>query len=139
MPFGLSNAGRVYSRMLDLALVSGRHSGILHGHLGPPKTSEEHCGGSHEGRDQDSTKKTKIFQTETEYLGHKVSQSWPRPTSCKEMSSFLGFTGYYRGFIPRYSALTNRMNSLKNVEKFVWTEDMEKDFLELKAEFSAGR
>ena len=55
------------------------------------------------------------------------------------MSSFLGFTGYYRGLIPRYSALTNRMNSLKKAEKFLWTEDMEKDFLELKAEFSAGR
>ena len=47
--------------------------------------------------------------------------------------------GYYRGFIPRYSALTNRMNSLKKAEKFVWTEDIEKDFLDLKAEFSAGR
>ena len=35
--------------------------------------------------------------------------------------------------------MTNRMNSLKNVEKFVWTEDMEKDFLELKAEFSVGQ
>ena len=55
------------------------------------------------------------------------------------MASFLEFTGYYRGFIPRYSALTIRMNSLKKAEKFVWTEDMEKDFLELKAEFSAGR
>ena len=53
------------------------------------------------------------------------------------MSSFLGFMGYYRGFIPRYSALTNRMNSLKKAEKFVWTEDI--DFLDLKAEFSAGR
>ena len=56
-------------------------------------------------------KKTKIFQTETKYLGHKVSQggvqmldqyvkdiqSCPRHTSCKEMSPFLGFTGYYRG------------------------------------------
>ena len=69
----------------------------------------------------------------------KDIQSWPRPTSCKEMSSFLGLTGYYIGFIPRYSALTNRMNSLKKVEKFVWTEDMQKDFLELKAEFLAGR
>ena len=53
-------------------------------------------------------KKTKIFQAENEYLGHKVSQGgvqmldqyvkdiqiWPRPTSCKEMSSFLGFMGY---------------------------------------------
>ena len=68
----------------------------------------------------------------------KDIQNWPRPTSCKEMSLFLGFTGYYRGFIPRYSALTNRMNSLKKADKFVWTEHMEKDFLELKAEFSAG-
>ena len=31
------------------------------------------------------------------------------------------------------------MNSLNKGEKFVWTEDMEKDFLELKEEFSAGR
>ena len=50
---------------------------------------------------------------------------------CKEMSSFLGFAGYYRGFIPKYSALTNRMNSMKKAEKFEWSEDMEKDFLEL--------
>ena len=93
--------------------------------------------------------KTKIFQSEVEYLGHagvqmidkyvKDIQNWPRPTSCKEMSSFLGFTGYYRGFIPKYSALTNRMNSMKRAEKFVWTEDMEKDFKELKAEFTAGK
>ena len=27
---------------------------------------------------------------------------------------------------------------MKKAEKFVWTEDMEKDFLQLKAEFSAG-
>ena len=89
----------------------------------------------------------------TEYLGHKVSwgrvkildqyvkdiQNWPRPTSCKEMSSFLGFTEYYQGFIPRYSSFTNRMNSMKKAEHFDWTEDMKKDFLELKAEISAGR
>ena len=35
--------------------------------------------------------------------------------------------------------MTNRMNSLRKAEKFVWTEYMEKDFLELNAEFSAGR
>ena len=54
------------------------------------------------------------------------------------MSSFLVFRGYYRGFILNYSALTNRMNSLKKAEKFVWTEDMEMYFLELKSEFLAG-
>ena len=35
--------------------------------------------------------------------------------------------------------MTNRMNSLKKAEKFVWTEYMAKNFLELKAEFSAGQ
>ena len=59
----------------------------------------------------------------------KDIQNWPYPTSCKEMSSFLGFTGYYRGFILRYSALTNRMNSLKKAEKFLWTEDNGEGFL----------
>ena len=76
-------------------------------------------------------KKTKIFQSEVEYLGLKVSkigiqkledfiknvQKWPRLTSCKDMSSFLGFTGYYKSFIPRYSALKNRM---KKALKFEW-------------------
>ena len=155
MPFGLSNAG-----MLDLALallpveywLSYLDDILVYSidtwdHLKHLKSIvEAHT----KAGIKIQPKKTKIFQTETKYLGHKVSQggvqmldqyvkdiqSWPRPTSCKEMSSFLGFTGYYRGFIPRYSALTNRMNSLK---KFVWTEDMEKDFLELKGEFSAGR
>ena len=63
----------------------------------------------------------------------KDIQNLPCPTSCKEMNSFLGFTGYYRGFIPKYSALTNRMNSMRKAEKFDWSEDIEKDFLELKA------
>ena len=98
-------------------------------------------------------KKTKIFHPEVEYLGHKVSQigehmledfiknvqKWPPPTISKEMSSFLGFTGYYRSFIPRYSALTNRMNSMKKALKFEWSKDMEKDFKKLKAEFTAGK
>ena len=60
-------------------------------------------------------------------------QNWSGPSSCDDMSSFLGFTEYYCGFIPRYSALTN-----KNALKFEWSEDMEKDFKELKTEFTAG-
>ena len=143
MPFGLSNAGSVYSRMLDLALAHlpveywlSYFDDILvysmdtWDHLKHLKSIvEAHT----KAGIKIQPKKTKIFQTETKYLGHKVSQggvqmldqyvkdiqNWPRPTSCKEMSSFLGFMGYYRGFIPKYSALTNRMNSLKKAEKFV--------------------
>ena len=64
----------------------------------------------------------------------KDVQDWPRPTSCREMSSFLGFAGYYPGFIPRYTALTNRMNSMKKAEKLKQSDDMERDFKESKAE-----
>ena len=34
-----------------LAIIFRRHSGVLHGHLGPPETLEEHRGSTHEGRD----------------------------------------------------------------------------------------
>ena len=54
------------------------------------------------------------------------------------MATFLGFAGYYRTFIPKYSALTNRLNGIKKVEKFVWNE-MEQDFMELKKAFTKGR
>ena len=68
----------------------------------------------------------------------KNLQNWSRPSSCEEMSSFLGFTGFYCGFIPRYSALTSEINSMKKALKFERSEDMEKDFKELKTEFTAG-
>ena len=132
MPFGLSNAGSFYSRMLYLALahlpveywLSYLDDILVYSmdtwdHLSHLKSIVE----AHTKAEiKIQPKKTKIFQSETEYLGLKVSQNgvemlenyvkdvqnWPRPTSYKEMSSFLGFTGYYHGFIPKYSALTNR-------------------------------
>ena len=58
----------------------------------------------------------------------KDIQNLPR----KEMNSFLGFTGYYRGFIPKYSALTNRMNSMRKAEKFDWSEIWRRIFSSLK-------
>ena len=71
--------------------------------------------------------KTKLFWTEMEYLGHRVSlqgvemvpdyvnkiQEWSIPTSGKEVATFLGFCGYYCSFIPLYSRLTNWMNSMR--------------------------
>ena len=64
--------------------------------------------------------KTKLFQSEVEYLGHKISKGgvpiiheyvkrikdWPVTKSGKEVATFLGFAGYYSTFIPHYSALT---------------------------------
>ena len=50
----------------------------------------------------------------------------------------MGFTRYHRTFIPQYSVLTNRLNGIKKVEKFLWKEEIEQDFIELKKEFIEG-
>ena len=68
-----------------------------------------------------------MFHSELEYLGHRISKEgvsmvpeyvqkikeWPFPKKCKEVTPFLGFAGYYRMFIPPYSALTNRLKRKK--------------------------
>ena len=97
--------------------------------------------------------KTKLFQSEMEYLRHKISKGsvsmipeyvqkikdWQIPKSGKEVAMFLGFAGYYCTFIPKYSALTNQLNVIKKAEKFLWNEEIEQDFVELKKAFIKGR
>ena len=83
--------------------------------------------------------KTKFFQSEVEYLGHKISKGgvsmipeymqkikdWPVPKSGKEVATFLGFARHYHTLIPQYSALTNRLNGIKKAEKFLWNKEIE--------------
>ena len=68
--------------------------------------------------------KCRVLQTEVEYLGHLVSEEgiwmipgyvqkivdWPLPQTGKQLQQFLGFVGYYRGFIPKIAELTFEMN-----------------------------
>ena len=96
--------------------------------------------------------KTKLFQSEAEYLGHKICKGrilmipqyvqkirdWQIQKSGKEIATFLGFAEYYCTFIPQYSALTNRLNRIKKAEKFLWNEKIERDFVRLKKAFTEG-
>ena len=96
--------------------------------------------------------KTKLIQSEVEYLGHKISKGGvlmiPEyvqrikdcmvPKSGKEVATFLGFAGYYSTFIPQYSALTNRLYGIKKPEKFLCNKEIERDFVKLKKAFSEG-
>nr|GFC08184.1 hypothetical protein [Tanacetum cinerariifolium] len=81
------------------------------------------------------------------FLGHIVSSKgitmdpekveaitkWPRPTSVTEVHSFLGLAGYYRRFVEGFSRLALPLNKLMcKGEKFVWNEEREKRFEELK-------
>ena len=63
---------------------------------------------------------------------------WLVPKSGKKVAMFLGFAGYYHTFISQYSDLTNRLNRIKKAEKFLWKEEIELDFVELKKGFSEG-
>ena len=68
----------------------------------------------------------------------KKIKDWPVLKSGKEVATFLGFSGYYRTFISQYSALTNRLNGINKAEKFLWNEEIERDFFELKRVFTEG-
>jgi len=134
MPFGLKNSGAAYSRMVDRMLQQLPpgfclsylddvlvYSSTVDEHLPHlEKVVELHCKAGLKLQ----LSKTRIFQDEVEYLGHLISkqgitmipayvariQEWPKPTTGKELATWLGFCGYYRSFIPGFSNLTARMN-----------------------------
>ncbi|GKG08024.1 putative reverse transcriptase domain-containing protein, partial [Tanacetum coccineum] len=58
---------------------------------------------------------------------------WPRPTTVTEVRSFLGLAGYYRRFVEGFSRLALPLtNHMRKGEKFVWDEEREKSFEEVK-------
>lgn len=81
------------------------------------------------------------------YLGHVLSpkgmevdkskidviDTYPRPTTQKEIRAFLGLAGYYRKFIQGFSIIANPLNRLlrKDME-FIWDDVCEAAFLKLK-------
>ena len=159
MPFGPKNAPACYSRFIDLCLQKLRspmvmaylddiiiHTATLEQHVDELKrVLQMH----REAGIKLRASKTFVFQKEVDYLGFRITQEgikmkeeyvqriqeWARPTTVKELSGFLGFTGYYRSFLPKYSELTNEMNAQKRATKLDWTPIMESKFQQLKKEF----
>ena len=59
--------------------------------------------------------------------------NWEAPTIYGEIQSFLGLAGYYRRFIENFSKIAKPMiELLKKDTKFIWTEECEASFQELK-------
>jgi len=58
---------------------------------------------------------------------------WPRPTNVTEVRSFLGFTGFYRYFIPNYSKIARPLLDLtKKTTTWHWDERQKQAFEHLK-------
>ena len=87
--------------------------------------------------------KCDFFKQEIQYLGHKISgkgiapvkekvvacEAIPPPSNQKEVRQFLGLTGYYRKFIPRYADVSRPLTQLTRKDiKFSWTSQTQKAF-----------
>ena len=112
MQFGLATAGSVYSRMLDVAMKEVDRdfwTSYLDDILtfsGVPRAHFAHVVRAHAAPGiKTQPCKTKLFQSEVEYLGCKISKGgvsmipeyvqkikdWPVPKSGTEVTMFLGF------------------------------------------------
>ena len=92
-------------------------------------------------------KKCEFWLDQVVFLGHVISKAgisidpskveavvdWARLMNVSEVRSFLGLVGYYRRFMEGFSRIATLLTQLtsKNA-KFVWKEECEKSFQELK-------
>ena len=91
--------------------------------------------------------KCDFFKSKIHYLGHLISahgisplpdklhtiRNMPTPKDTKEIKQFLGLTGYYHKFVPRFVDISRPLTQLTKKEtKFVWTPECQKSFELLK-------
>ena len=126
MPFGLRNGPAVFQRLMDNLLHRDKeYSQVYIDDIAVfSNTWEEHC--QHIGvvlsrlKEAGLTanvKKCQWAQTQVEFLGHVVGKGkvcpadlkvqavkdFPMPRTKKGVRQFLGLTGYYRRFIPKFA------------------------------------
>ena len=89
-----------------------------------------------------------FFKSQIHYLGHLISEdgisplpdkldsikNMPAPKCVKEIRQFLGLTGYYRKFVPRFADISRPLTRLTRKETtFNWTPECQKSFKLLKS------
>ena len=92
--------------------------------------------------------KCNLFRTSVPFLGHIVGRAglecdsnklsavanWIPPSTVKGVREFLGFTGYYRRFVPDYSTVAQPLVRLLGKDcKFKWTDACQDAFKALRA------
>ena len=162
MPFGLSNSPAAYCRLVQKALEKlpiGFTLAYLDDILVYSKNVKDHFKQLRQVVELHAQvgmklnlRKCKLFRATVDYLGFQVKPGgvcmipdyvqkildWPLPVSGKEMQSFLGFTNYYRMFIPKYSDLTCCLNKYRNLPIFELGETEETAISLLKKAFTAA-
>ena len=156
MPFGLCNAPKAYSRLIEMVLrgidpkmlLAYIDDIIIHTRtLKEPFTVMIQVLEAHRKAGlKIAPVKSYICQTKVNYVGHQVSSNgiemvddyvnlvvnWPKPQTPKELATFLGKTGYYRQFIQDYSRIAACLEGQKKKPQLIWAPQMDKSFVILK-------
>ena len=156
MPFGLTNAPATFQRLMSIVL-HGHLGHICLAYLDDILIFARDFGEHVQRlrlvfqRLRDAglklkPSKCKLFRAETIYLGHRITadgvgpdpekmqalQDWPRPTSAKELASFLGFVNFYHSHIGHMSSEAGVLYEVAKAERFQWDEQCEEAFQALK-------
>ena len=138
MPFGLSNSGASFCRLMEMCLGDQQYLTLLF-------YIDDICIFSSSvdemlnrvqmvlERLQDfnlkiKLKKSHFFQPKVLFLGHILSKDgispnpdkiqmvkdWPVPTNAKEVHLFLGLASYYRRFVPQFAKWANPLHDLNS-------------------------
>ena len=163
LPFGLINGPPTYSRLIQRVLTGIPpemvlpylddllvHSSDLPSHL---KALERVFIAVDKGGIRLQPQKCHLFQKETNYLGHVVSQegirplpsqteavrNWSMPNTRTRLRAFIGKISYYRRFVQSFAAIAkplidrlSKEDDLKDNEEYIPTDEMKKAFEVLK-------
>lgn len=99
-------------------------------------------------------KKSKFFQDEIKFLGHKINakglhktdekisaiKSARTPMNVQELKSFLGLVNFYGRFFPNLATIANPLNKLTRKDvKFWWSKECQNSFQLIKKEICSDR
>ena len=164
LPFGLMNAGSVYSRFIARVLEEGgtdpeKTSSYLDDAIIGTKETREHVEELRvvlEAHRRAGIKlnpgKTMLFEKEVTYLGHQVTKTgikmvpeyiqrildWPQPKTVQELKRVLGFLSYYRAYIVGFAEQAAVLNEQRNKKILNWTPEMTESMEKLKQAFKEG-
>ena len=158
LPFGLKDAVNSFERMMTMTL-----SGLINNSVlvylddvvvfskGPKEHLEKLRAVLERFKETGLTlllNKCTFLRRNIKYLGHRVScqgveldpdktktiESYQPPDNPDKIRSFLGLLSYYRAFIPNFSKKAEPLTKLlRGKEPFVWSEDQQTAFDELKS------
>ncbi|XP_053486641.1 uncharacterized protein LOC128611284 [Ictalurus furcatus] len=164
LPFGLHGAPATFQRLMDILLRPHRqfaaaylddvviHSSTWADHLFHLREVLK----AHRGAGLTANpKKCHLGLTEAQYLGYRIGRGmlkpqlkkieavkgYPRPTSKKQVRAFLGLAGYYRRFVPNFSAVASPLSDLTKKgqpDQVRWTADAERAFQALKGALTSA-